>query len=124
MLVFMENICLMALLLLFRRGSVFLAGSMVRRRKYQRPKSAPRGRASYMIIQKTPRVDARGVFYYLITSLIILYALGFVLVNFTALANRAKPSSKRFLSDAYRVATTSPFLTASPHFLCSHKPAP
>jgi hypothetical protein len=34
-----------------------------------------------MIIQKTPRVDARGVFYYLITSLIILYALGFVLVN-------------------------------------------
>lgn len=65
MLVFMENICLMALLLLFRRGSVFLAGSMVRRRKYQRPKSAPRGRASYMIIQKTPRVDARGVLYLL-----------------------------------------------------------
>lgn len=77
-----------------------------------------------LLYKKYPRFLAGGVFYYLITSLIILYALGLVLVNFTALANRAKPSSKRFLSDAYRVATTSPFLTASPHFLCNHSPAP
>ena len=66
---------------------------------------------------KNPRF-LPGIFLsgYLIISCISLYGLGLAVVILIALAKSSAPACKRFLSEAYKIATVSPFLTFSPSF--------